>query len=485
MAAPGRQPLAYIPVPLLLRPQDRDYTGSMPDPYLLFCPYLPLSLDEPVVFTDWELGPLESFKDRWADPRFEERATAFLNKFVGPNNDPINNPALLCKVGKQLDGQKPLDEEVRALELSLIFASVDRNPRKGPDIHEGWGIVTADNAELYAWPIDLEQGRITLSAGYLVTVNIAGYKISDPELVLRPPLDLHMPILAPSPDPLVLTGIYETVLRSLRSPGENSIADRVRVAVEWLAKAWANTRAVQWPERLVYLKTAFEALTGTNKNWKSAKKLREIFEALPHTTERDSAILVWSPEEKPVHHRTWPNKNGRPKCTRITDLEHWFIEFGDARNRIIHEGRTPELTYAGPNPAYAGPFVFTAEFLLRGVIKVLLSELGYENAWRSELWRTIDADLENGLMEHKSQDHPVSVEHRDDEVPCPKCGGKAIKQDYPLRPMPTAPENGEDVTDALGQVFCESCNQTYPWEYRVASCEMAEGNAVSLIGESP
>ena len=57
--------------------------------------------------------------------------------------------------------------------------------------------MTADNAELYAWPIDLEQGRITLCAGYLVSMNIAGYKISDPELILRPSLDLHMPILEP------------------------------------------------------------------------------------------------------------------------------------------------------------------------------------------------------------------------------------------------------------------------------------------------
>ena len=63
----------------------------------------------------------------------------------------------------------------------------------------------------------------------------------------------------------------------------------------------------------------------------------------------------------------------------------------------------------------------------------------------------------------------VVVDCVDDPAPCPKCGGKAIKQTYPLRPMPAAPENGEDVTDALGQVFCESCNQTYPWEYRVAS----------------
>ena len=110
----------------------------MPHPCLLFCPYLPLSLDEPVAFADWELGPLESFKNRWADPRFKEQATAFLSKFVKPDNEPINKPALLCKVGKQLDGQKPPDEEVRALELSLIFASVDRNPRKRPEgIHEG------------------------------------------------------------------------------------------------------------------------------------------------------------------------------------------------------------------------------------------------------------------------------------------------------------------------------------------------------------
>ena len=41
-----------------------------------------------------------------------------------------------------------------------------------------------------------------------------------------------------------------------------------------------------WPERLVYLKTAFEALTGTSTNWKSARKLRKTFEALPHTGSR-------------------------------------------------------------------------------------------------------------------------------------------------------------------------------------------------------
>ena len=361
----------------------------MPHYYLLFCPYLPLSLDEPVAFADWELGPLESFEDRWADPRFKAQAAAFLQKFVGIDNVPIDNPALLCKKEKKLDGQELSLDEVRALELSLAFAFIDRNPRSLPENHhDGSFMVTADNAELHLWHIDLKHGYVTKSTGYIVKSRIGGYKISDCEPVLSPPLDLHMPTAACSPDLLVLTGIYETVLGSLRSPGADPTADQVRVAVDWFAKAWRNTATVHWPERLVFLKTAFEALTGTSKNWKSAKKLREIFAALPHTTVRDSEILVWSPEEEPVHTRKWVDKCGQSQSTLITDLERWFMAFGKARNTIIHEGKLPQLTYSGSNPAYNGDFVFTAEFLLRGAIKVLLStKPGYADAWRSELCR--------------------------------------------------------------------------------------------------
>lgn len=362
----------------------------MQDYFLLFCPYLPLpdSNGITVRFADWELGPLQSFEDRWANPRFEDQAKAFLSKFVGPINESPINPTLICRAGNQLDGQKPSEKEIRALELSLIFAFVDRNPRmRQGDSHKAWAMVTADNAELHLWPIDLDEGRITLSTGYLVPVIIGGYKIGDPGLAIRPPLDLHLPISSSTPDPFVLTGIYKTILRSLRSPREDPTADRIRVAVEWFAKAWSNSRSVQWPERLVYLKTAFEALTGTSNNWRSARKLRKIFEALPHTIKEDSEILVWSPEEQPVHDRPWVDKGGQPQATPITDLEHWYIAFGKARNTIIHEGRIPQANYSGPNPAYSGPFVLTAEFLLRTVIKVLLSDLGYENAWRSELLR--------------------------------------------------------------------------------------------------
>lgn len=44
--------------------------------------------------------------------------------------------------------------------------------------------------------------------------------------------------------------------------------------------------------------------------------------------------------------------------------------------------------------AYRGPFFATAEFLLRVVVKVQLSKLGYGAVWRSELWRIVEAAYE-------------------------------------------------------------------------------------------
>ena len=366
---------------------------SMPNPYLLFCPYLPVS--ETTAFADWELGPLGAFEDRWANPQFQTQATAFLRKFLGTNDKPIKNPALLCRKGKKLDGKLPSRGEVRALDLSLAFSFIDCNSRYLPENQdEGWERVTTDNAELYLWAIDLEQGRVTINSGFMVVVRTGGYRINDDTLVLRPPLGLHMPPIDGFPDPLVLTGIYKTVLGSLRFPGENTTADQVRVALEWFSKAWRNTATLHCPERLVFLKTAFEALTGTSKTYKSACRLRKYFEELPDTTARNSKILVWSPTEKCIIPRSWRDRSGQTQNGCVTDLENWFMEFGKARNTIIHEGKIPRLMYSSPNTtctAYNGNFVFTAEFLLRVAIKVLLStKLGYKDVWLPECIRAIE-----------------------------------------------------------------------------------------------
>ena len=43
----------------------------MPLPYLAFCPYLDMGINEPIEFGDWELGPLAAFEERWADLKFK------------------------------------------------------------------------------------------------------------------------------------------------------------------------------------------------------------------------------------------------------------------------------------------------------------------------------------------------------------------------------------------------------------------------------
>ena len=130
------------------------------------------------------------------------------------------------------------------------------------------------------------------------------------------------------------------------------------------------------------------------------------FEAIPRTAAPlDSARLVWSPEERPVHTHT--AKNG--KTYQITDLEKWFMAFAEARNEIIHEGKSPSLEYSGSNAAYDGHFVFTAEFLLRAAIKVWLSSHGYPNllpSGSSDLLRTIQRAVE----EHEARARVVQQE---------------------------------------------------------------------------
>ena len=364
----------------------------MAHPYLAFCPYLPVSTV--IEFADWELGPLEAFEDRWADPKFKAQSEAFLSKFVDAAGNRIENPTLLCRSSAQVDGQLPTQEEIQALEAAIAFAFLDENPRRTADGRQrAWRVLTADNTELYFWPVDVDAGYVTVTTGFMVRTLGGGYQISDTELVIRPPLDLHMTGGAHTGDSMCLEAVYKTVLQSLQTPGSSLSADRLRVAIGWFVKAWRNTASLHFPERVVFLKTAFEAMTGTSKSYKSARFLRELFEAIPGTSPGDSKLLGWSPAEAPIRRRTF-TENGRKRTDQITDLEQWFMAFADARNAIIHQGAAPSLVYTGPNPEYNGDFVFTAEFLLRAAVKVSLAEFGYRDLWRSDIWRVVKAAYE-------------------------------------------------------------------------------------------
>jgi hypothetical protein len=67
------------------------------------------------------------------------------------------------------------------------------------------------------------------------------------------------------------------------------------------------------------------------------------------------------------------------------------MSFADARNTIIHQGVVPPLVYNAANANYTGHFVFTAEYLLRAVVKVSFAQFGYPDLWRSPSWRAVEA----------------------------------------------------------------------------------------------
>ena len=357
----------------------------MPLSCLAFCPYLPMN--EPIEFGDWELGPLAAFEERWADLKFKKQAKASLAKFVDGFGQPIKRPSLLCRRHGLIDGTSPSPQEIEALRAAIAFAFLDNNPRRLTSLpwQQSWGVVTTDNTEPFFWPIDLDSGDVIVTTG--IMVETSNYQMSDEHLTIRPPLDLHMPIGICAVDAKCLEAVYQTVWKSLQTQEADAKAGRLRTAIGWFAKAWRNTATVKCEERVVFLKTAFEALSGTSKSRCTARFLRKLFEAIPRPP--DSTRVVWSPAERPIHTRT--KKNG--KSYQITDLEQWFMAFADARNKIIHEGKSPPLEYSGPNAAYDGHFVFTAEFLLRAAIKVSLSSHGYPGLWRSDLRNTIAASF--------------------------------------------------------------------------------------------
>ena len=63
-------------------------------------------------------------------------------------------------------------------------------------------------------------------------------------------------------------------------------------------------------------------------------------------------------------------------------------------------------------------------------------------------------------VEHEEKEHHMvlhqRIKHKDDSIPCPKCGHDARKEDKPIGPMPKLPKSDENVGKYLGSAFCEN-----------------------------
>jgi len=358
----------------------------MPDRilFLRFFPYLPIR-------GSYDLGPWRI--ERACDyagptPGFKQLAEMFMGAFQGSNSAAGSNTPILVHRRRGMDGRLPTRPQRSAIQRAIDLATLDRVQRPG---HPNSGLFTptSDNSELFIWPIGID-GRIALDRGGIVRTTTGGYTIT-PELKVSAPLELHMPFPFTLDADLVAT-TYQLLTRRLPED-QDRLRARLGITIDWLSKAWRNSPSIRSEDRVVFLKTGFEALSGTSNGFKCAKWLRNLYERRIGTalSAKYAQDILWSPGEKEKHTRIHDSRT-----VLLTDLQHWFMSFADVRNDIIHEGRAKTLKHRAT--AYRGEYVFTGERLLRESIKVCMGDLGYPDIWRSETWRRSKRLVEQGML---------------------------------------------------------------------------------------
>jgi hypothetical protein len=255
------------------------------------------------------------------------------------------------------------------------------------DLNAGHFLATTENAELFLQPVVEEDGSIAYrKGGSLKSVLTGGYKIGQEAIPLP---DATVPILRPM---MVSTKLAAAVFNALITASTKT--DHIRIALEWHTVAMSNPAAVTLQQRLIAIKTAFEALLGTSNSRECAQRLRTLFESVTklHLHLLPWVGVLWSPKERTNLVRQYTTKKGAIKKDMRSELEDWFMTLAAARNSVIHDGVLSIVEYAAPveRPLsrYKGTLFWRGERLVREAIKaslgskvLLCARLDEEASW--------------------------------------------------------------------------------------------------------
>ena len=327
--------------------------------YVAFFPALPL--EKNIELGDWVVGTPPDATP-WASRRFRDLSESLVRSF---GQTGFTGGAMLWHRVRGFDGSKPPDEVCQAIHAALTFASLDANDRlrltEPDDGNKRWDMATTENADMFIQRIDEDGGMAHRQGGALKSTLLGGLKIGRHP----PPLaDAVQSIERPLPvSSRLATALFEAVRQ-----GTNE-GRAIATSAEWHRFAMSNPFAITMKQRLVAIKTGFEALLGISKSRQAAKRLRVLFEK---TTDGYQDLLpwtglLWSPNERVDLSK---EVDGR------SELERWFIALADARNQIIHEGKLDTVVFDGPADRplsrYVGSLLYVGERVLREAIKATL-----------------------------------------------------------------------------------------------------------------
>lgn len=336
-----------------------------PHPHVGFFPALPL--EKTLALGEWMVGtpPADT---PWRSPRFRELVETLLSSFRLLE---FQAGSMLWHRERGFDGSAPSGDEMAAIRASVALTAFDTNDHLA-DWRKARCLVTAENAALYLQPIDEEQGRITLlKDGALRSDITGGWEIGQKALPLP---DAVLPIDSPVS---ASTKVAKAVFDALTVPSYPR-RDSISVALEWHRAAMANAAAVTLQQRLIALKTGFEALLDTSESWEGARRLRRLFEAktAAHRHLLPWPGVLWSPRERTDLKRQFTTKHGETRQNTRSEIEDWFMTLAEARNSVIHEGVLSVHEYAPPPERplsrYRGKLFWVGERLLREAVKATL-----------------------------------------------------------------------------------------------------------------
>lgn len=337
------------------------------NPYFSFFPALPLS--KTLRLGDWCVGyPPDDVA--WHSPRFKELALTHLKTF---EKQGFRGGALMWHCDRGFDGTIPDERTWAAIRATVCFIAIDANDHVRDDPNAVHYLATSENAELFMQPIDEEKAFISYQTGGLLRrVLSGGWRIGEDGATA------HLPDAVVAIDrPVVPSQLHATALFNALLDDQNATNRRIGVALDWHRFALSNPRVVSLAQRLIALKTGFEALSGESATHECGAFLRRLFEDVtrPHVGSLPWAGLLWSPSERTDLQRSWMKK-GVPQPVVRSELEDWFATLGAARNEIIHEGTLSTVEYLPPTERplsrYVGQLFWTGDRLLRETIQALL-----------------------------------------------------------------------------------------------------------------
>lgn len=82
--------------------------------------------------------------------------------------------------------------------------------------------MTADNSELFIWPINLDTKSVALERGLIVRNLGGGYQLERQAWRVRPPLELHMPNGHVRLDGALMDAVYSSLIGQNGQPQEAS-----------------------------------------------------------------------------------------------------------------------------------------------------------------------------------------------------------------------------------------------------------------------